>query len=114
MADSAAMVLAPVQERAPRATTTVPDLNLLPVGARRGTRSRLRSLTKPAAAGRGALRGMPISTTSTRPEWDFPGFTYRPTFGPWNVAVTSASTAPPRTSPVEALTPEGTSQAMTT
>ena len=32
---------------------------------------------------------------------------------PWKVAVTAASTASPSTTPVEASTPEGTSQATT-
>jgi hypothetical protein len=67
----------------------------------------------PAADGGGAPRGIPISTTSTRPACSLPGFTWRPTFDPWKVAVTTAVTASPSTSPVEAFTPDGTSHATT-
>ena len=107
------MVGAPVSPRAPPATTTTPDSNLLPERGRGGTSFSTASAMTPARSGRGAPRGIPISTTSTRPACPFPGSTYRPTFGPWNVAVASALTASPSTSPVDAFTPEGTSQATT-
>ncbi len=42
-----------------------------------------------------------------------PGSTWSPTFEPWKVAVTVARTASPSTSPVDASTPDGTSQATT-
>ena len=47
------------------------------------------------------------------PACSLPGATCRPSLEPWKVAVTAARTASPSTSPVEALTPEGTSQATT-
>ena len=50
-----------------------------------------------------------MPATTTRPEWKRPGATTRPTFLPWKVTVTSASTAAPATSPVVASTPEGMS-----
>src|SRR5918999_1500570 len=68
---------------------------------------------RPALPAPGAPRGMPISTVSTRPACSLPGVTKSPILGPWNVAVAVARTASPSTSPVDALTPEGTSQATT-
>src|ERR671914_1239450 len=68
---------------------------------------------RPALPAPGAPRGIPISTTSTRPAQKAPGATKSPTFGAWKVAVAAARTASPSTSPVDALTPEGTSQATT-
>ena len=50
-----------------------------------------------------------MSATTTRPAWKRPGATASPTLAPWNVTVTSARTAAPATSPVEASTPEGRS-----
>jgi hypothetical protein len=81
IAESAAIAGAPVSPRAPPAITTVPAVNLFPVRSRRGTSSSTRSLITPATPGAGALRGMPISTTSTRPACVFPGATQSPTFG---------------------------------
>jgi hypothetical protein len=54
-----------------------------------------------------------MSATCTRPAWNLPGATTRPTLRPWNVTVASASTAAPRTSPVDESTPDGTSTAKT-
>src|ERR687896_208985 len=68
---------------------------------------------RPALPAPGAPRGMPISTVSTRPACSLPGATKSPILGPWNVAVAVARTASPSTSPVDALTPDGTSQATT-
>ena len=56
---------------------------------------------------------MPISTMLTSPASSLPGFTCSPIFEPWKVAVTSAFTASPCASPLDASTPEGTSQATT-
>jgi hypothetical protein len=54
---------------------------------------------------------MPMSATSTSPAWKRPGATTSPTFGACIVTVTSAATAAPAISPVEASTPDGTSTA---
>ena len=54
-----------------------------------------------------------MSATSTSPARNRPGATASPTFSAWNVTVTSASTAGPATSPVEASTPDGTSSERT-
>ena len=56
---------------------------------------------------------MPMSATSTSPACARPGLTWSPTFGPCIVTVAAARTAAPRTSPVEASTPDGTSTATT-
>ena len=50
-----------------------------------------------------------MSATTTSPAWKRPGATTSPTLRPWNVTVTSASTAAPAISPVDASTPEGRS-----
>jgi len=54
-----------------------------------------------------------MSTSSIRPACRLPGATAKPTFSPWKVTVVNASTQTPETSPVDALTPEGTSTATT-
>jgi hypothetical protein len=54
-----------------------------------------------------------MSTTRTSPACLAPGVTYRPIFGAWFVVVRLALIAGPSTSPVDALTPEGTSAATT-
>ena len=56
---------------------------------------------------------IPIETASTSPAWNRPGATASPTFGACIVTVSSARTAAPATSPVEASTPDGTSTATT-
>jgi hypothetical protein len=56
-----------------------------------------------------AASSSPMSATTTRPAWNRPGPTTRPTFEPWNVTVTSASTTAPAISPVEASIPDGRS-----
>ena len=56
---------------------------------------------------------MPMSITRTSPTRREPGATYRPIFGAWFVVVTLARIAGPSTSPVAALTPDGTSAATT-
>ena len=53
----------------------------------------------------------PMSATTTSPAWKRPGAIASPTFGPCMVTVTSAFTAAPATSPVDASTPEGMSTA---
>ena len=85
----------------------------MPSRPRGGNSSSTRSAISPAPSGAGAPRGTPISITSTRPAWKAPGATCSPIFEPWKVPVTSARTASPSTSPLEASTPEGTSQATT-
>ena len=55
-----------------------------------------------------------MSITVTSPAWALPGEIHSPGLAAWKVAVASARTASPATSPVEASTPLGTSQANTT
>ena len=71
-------------------------------GTRRSTAAVARTIAVAACS-------RPMSATTTRPAWNLPGATTSPTLTPWNVTVTSASTAAPATSPVEPSTPEGTS-----
>ena len=54
-----------------------------------------------------------MSITRTSPAWALPGAIHSPGLAAWKVAVASARTAVPATSPVEASTPLGTSQATT-
>ena len=54
-----------------------------------------------------------MSTTRTIPACSLPGSTNSPGFAAWKVAVATARTAAPATSPVAASTPLGTSQATT-
>ena len=70
---------------------------------------------RPRRAGSlGALGSVrPMSTTSTWPACSAPGATTSPSFSAPNVTVTSARTATPATSPVDASTPLGTSTATT-
>ncbi len=77
---------------------------------RRGIDSRRAGVARVTAVG---ADSRPMSATTTRPAWKRPGATTSPTFGAWNVTVTSASTATPAISPVEASTPDGTSTATT-
>jgi hypothetical protein len=56
---------------------------------------------------------MPMSITWTSPACALPGWIHRPGLAAWNVAVATARTAGPATSPVEASTPLGTSAATT-
>ena len=67
-------------------------------------------VTSRCAVSRGSS---PMSTTMTSPAWKRPGPTTSPTLRPCIVTVTSASTAAPSTSPVEAFTPDGMSTAST-
>ncbi len=76
--------------------------------------SRTVGLIRPILGSPGPPAGMPICTTRTSPAWSLPGAIHRPGLAAWNVAVASALTAAPSTSPVEPLTPLGTSQATTT
>ncbi len=55
----------------------------------------------------------PMSATTTSPARKRPGATARPTLRPCIVTVTSARTAAPATSPVDASTPDGMSTATT-
>ncbi len=107
------MVGAPVRPSEPPAITTTPEANFDPSRPRWGTSSSTRSEIRPAPSPLGAPRGMPISTTTTSPAWVEPGLTRRPTLAPWKVPVAVARTASASTSPVEALTPDGASQAIT-
>ena len=79
---------------------------LLSSGRLRGTSARISRLTSRGSVCAGSS---PMSATTTSPAWNSPGATARPTLGPWKVTVSSAWTAGPATSPVEASTPDGTS-----
>ena len=79
-------------------------------GERRGTSARISGVTSRCSVSAGSR---PMSATATSPAWKRPGATASPTFGPCIVTVTSARTAAPATSPVDAFTPEGMSTATT-
>jgi hypothetical protein len=104
---------APVSPLEPPMMKTFPELNLVEAAERRGTSRSTVALTRPASGRAGPPRGMPMSTRSTSPAYSLPGWIHSPTFGRWKVAVAMQCTAGPSTSPVDASTPEGTSQAIT-
>src|SRR5215208_3984009 len=101
---------APVIPRAPPTTRTNPAVYLLSPSRLRGTRSRSSAPTSACVVARCSS---PMSATTTSPERKRPGPTTRPTLSPCIVMVTSATTASPGTSPVEASTPDGMSTATT-
>ena len=113
-AERAAIVGAPVRPREPPATTSTPgrELRAAAAAARDRGRARARRSARPARR-RARPAGRRSRPPRRAPACALPGSTHRPTFGPWKVAVTSARTASASTSPVEASTPEGTSQATT-
>ena len=73
---------------------------------RRGTSERTAGVARTIDVAAGSS---PMSATTTRPLLNRPGATASPTFAPWKVTVTSAVTAAPAISPVEASTPDGRS-----
>ena len=93
--------------------TTLPELNLVESGPRRGTSRSTEGVISPASASPGAPAGIPMSITRTAPACVFPGAIQSPGMAAWNVAVATARTAAPATSPVPASTPLGTSAAIT-
>src|SRR5215211_6975877 len=101
---------APLMPRAPPTTRTDPAVYLLSPSRLRGTRSRSSAPTSACVVARCSS---PMSATTTSPERKRPGPTTRPTLSPCIVTVTSATTASPGTSPVEASTPDGMSTATT-
>ena len=109
------MAGAPVSPRAPPATTTVPEVNFEP--SRRAVRVEARAparTIRPGADGAGrAARHADLHHLHLTRVVARPAPRAGPTLEPWKVAVTSARTASPATSPEEASTPEGTSQATT-
>jgi hypothetical protein len=107
------MQTAPVSPREPPTTTTCPELNLVDPAHRCGASARTSGEISPAEASAGAPSGIPIGATRSSPVWRFPGAIHCPSFAEWKVTVTSAATAEPSTSPVEALTPEAMSVATT-
>ena len=109
----AAMVGAPVRPEEPPITNTLPELNLVDSGVRRGISSSTPGRIRPISGSAGAPDGIPMSITSTAPAWALPGWIHRPGFARWNVAVATARTAGPATAPVDASTPDGTSAAIT-
>ncbi len=113
MAACAAIRGAPVSPREPPATTTWPEANLVESPARRGSSPATADLIRPILAAIGAPRGMPMSIARTSPAWRLPGMIHSPGLLAWKVTVTSACTASPETTPVDASTPLGTSTATT-
>ena len=93
--------------------TTLPELNLVEPGPRRGTSRRTAGVISPASASPGAPAGIPMSITLTAPACAFPGAIQSPGLATWKVAVATARIAAPATSPVPASTPLGTSAAIT-
>ena len=65
--------------------------------------------SSPTEASPGAPRGMPMSSVCTSPAWALPGRIHSPGLAAWKVTVSEAHTAAPRTTPVDASTPLGTS-----
>src|SRR4051812_45830053 len=114
IAACAAMIGAPVVPGAPPHTTTVPDENFEDAAARLGNPSSTPSPMSPTVGTTGGPGGIPIPTTVTDPAHPFPGWTHSPGFAAWNVAVASARTATPETSPVDPFTPDGMSAEITT
>ena len=103
-------VAAPVVPRAPPTTSTEPALYLLSDDRLRGTSRRISRATSRCSVSVGSR---PMSATTISPAWKRPGATASPIFGPCMVTVTSAQTAAPATSPVDAFTPDGMSTAST-
>ncbi len=94
-------------------TNTLPEENFVEPAPRRGISRSTPPLTSPTWPLTGAPRGMPMSITSTVPACCLPGAIHSPGLARWNVAVAIARTASPSTWPVDALTPLGTSAAIT-
>ena len=92
---------------------TLPEENFVEPEVRRGISNSTPPPIRPISASPGAPVGMPMSTASTTPACSLPGEIHSPGLAWWKVAVASARTAEPSTSPVEALTPLGTSAAIT-
>ena len=92
---------------------TLPEENFVEPEVRRGISNSTPPPIRPISASPGAPWGMPMSTVSTMPACSLPGEIQSPGLAWWKVAVASARTAAPSTSPVEALTPLGTSAAIT-
>src|SRR5262245_9115954 len=109
----AAIVGAPVRPDEPPITNTLPELNLVDSDVRRGIAPSTPDPIRPISGSAGAPAGIPISITSTAPACALPGWIHRPGLARWNVAVATARTAGPATSPVDASTPDGTSAAIT-
>src|SRR3954454_16767026 len=107
------MIGAPVVPGAPPQTTTVPEENFDESAARPGNARRTPAPMRPAVGVTGGPGGIPIPTTVTSPACALPGWIHNPGLAAWNVAVAAASTAPPPTSPVEPLTPDGMSALIT-
>ena len=104
---------APVSPREPPAIVTWPEENLVDWAPRLGARSRTAASIVPASGREGAAGGIPIGATRNSPVLHFPGAIRCPTLAAWKLTVTSAATAAPAISPVDASTPEAMSQATT-
>ena len=105
------MQTAPVSPREPPAISTCPELNLVESAPRWASRASTEGWIRPAGGAPGAPSGIPMRATSSRPVWRLPGAIQWPSLAAWKLTVTSASTAAPATSPVEASTPEAMSAA---
>src|SRR4051794_17651427 len=99
------MIGAPVVPGAPPTTTTVPDENFDDVAARPGSAASTSGPISPTVGVTGGPGGMPIGITVTAPACALPGWIHRPGLAAWKVAVASARTAAPSTSPLVPLTP---------
>ena len=106
----------PVRPREPPATSTWPLVNFVQparAGAAASAAAQRRRSGR-CRVGRAARRaGCRCRSTRTLPACSLPGLDHSPGFGAWKVAVATARTAAPATSPVEASTPLGTSHATT-
>ena len=95
MAASAAIVGAPVRPDEPPITNTLPELNFVDSGVRRGISASTPGPISPVSGSTGAPGGIPMSTTSTAPAWALPGWIHRPGLARWKVAVATARIAAP-------------------
>ncbi len=103
------MHTAPVSPREPPTISTCPELNLVDSCPRRGASANTSAAIRPAGASIGAPLGIPISATRTFPACHLPGAIQCPSFAAWKLTLTSARTAAPSTSPLDASTPEAMS-----
>ena len=109
------MQTAPVSPREPPTTSTWPELNLVELGsAPRRELEDARGRSAPPAGSAGRAVGDPdLGAPAARRCAPCPGAIQWPSLAAWKLTVTSASTAAPSTSPVEASTPEAMSAATT-
>ncbi len=106
---------APVSPSEPPHTSTLPAANLVEARPRRGIRPTTRSAISPIRGSRRAAgRDPDVDHPAPRRRASCRDRSIALAWPAWNVAVARAATATPATSPVDASTPLGTSQATTT